>query len=159
MLFRSCCDWRDLGEERTKIAAGIRAGTRIIPPFAYLALGTAPEDQLACARICVNDVWPPAAQPVWKGEVYRHPKIRIAYLSGDFRESPVATLMAGIFEAHDKNRFDLSAISLLHHETSNMRLRLARAFDRFVDVQTKSDAEVADLLRQMEIDIAVDLSG
>ena len=40
-----------------------------------------------------------------------------------------------------------------------MRARLARAFDRFVDVRALSDERVARLLREMEIDIAVDLKG
>jgi predicted O-linked N-acetylglucosamine transferase (SPINDLY family) len=40
-----------------------------------------------------------------------------------------------------------------------MRVRLASGADRFIDISAKSDVEVADLLRQMEIDIAVDLKG
>jgi protein O-GlcNAc transferase len=40
-----------------------------------------------------------------------------------------------------------------------MRTRLVGAFDHFLDVQHKSDDEVADLLRAMQVDIAVDLKG
>jgi predicted O-linked N-acetylglucosamine transferase (SPINDLY family) len=40
-----------------------------------------------------------------------------------------------------------------------MRARLLGAFDRFEDVRSRSDAEVARLLRQGEYDIAVDLKG
>ncbi|HEY4124081.1 MAG TPA: tetratricopeptide repeat protein, partial [Rhizomicrobium sp.] len=40
-----------------------------------------------------------------------------------------------------------------------MRARVRNAFDRFIDVREKSDAEVALLIRQMEIDIVIDLKG
>jgi predicted O-linked N-acetylglucosamine transferase (SPINDLY family) len=40
-----------------------------------------------------------------------------------------------------------------------MRDRLSHAFERFIDVRERSDAEIADLLRELEVDIAVDLAG
>ena len=40
-----------------------------------------------------------------------------------------------------------------------MRARLKPSFDRFIDAERMSDAEVAALLRELEIDIAVDLKG
>jgi predicted O-linked N-acetylglucosamine transferase (SPINDLY family) len=40
-----------------------------------------------------------------------------------------------------------------------MRARLERAFDRFIDVQNRNDADITRALREMEIDIAVDLKG
>ena len=40
-----------------------------------------------------------------------------------------------------------------------MRRRLEAAFDRLIDVQDKTDAEVASLARELGIDIAVDLGG
>ena len=40
-----------------------------------------------------------------------------------------------------------------------MRRRIEAAFDRFIDVQALSDAEIAAMMREMEIDIAIDLNG
>jgi predicted O-linked N-acetylglucosamine transferase (SPINDLY family) len=68
-------------------------------------------------------------------------------------------LIAGLFEAHDRTRFDITAISIGPDSNDEMRARLRSAFDRFVDVRYKSDQEVALLLRELEIDIAVDLQG
>src|SRR5262249_319225 len=62
-------------------------------------------------------------------------------------------------EQHDRGRFDTVAISLGPDDGSLMRNRLKGAFGRFVDVRTKNDSEVARALREMEIDIAVDLKG
>jgi predicted O-linked N-acetylglucosamine transferase (SPINDLY family) len=68
-------------------------------------------------------------------------------------------LIAGLFEAHDRSRFEITAMSFGPDENDEMRARLRAAFDRFIDVGNKSDREVAGLLRELEIDIAVDLQG
>ncbi|MSP94584.1 MAG: glycosyltransferase family 41 protein [Alphaproteobacteria bacterium] len=154
-----CCDWHSLADEREAIAEGVRAGARVIPPFANIALSSSPEEQLQSARICVNDLWPSSGERLWRGERYEHDRIRVAYLSGDFHNTPVSSLMAGVFERHDRKRFQTVAISFTRDEGSEMRLRLTRTFDDFIEVQAKSDFEVAELLRSMEIDIAVDLMG
>ncbi len=154
-----CCDWSTLIKERETIAQRVEDGARTIPPFANIALSPSPENQLQCARICVNDLFPAAPEPLWRGERYAHDRIRVAYLSGDFHNTPVSTLMAGLFERHDKKRFQTVAISFVRAEASEMRIRLMRAFDDFIEVQAKSDREVAEIIRRMEIDIAVDLMG
>ncbi len=86
-------------------------------------------------------------------------KIRVAYLSADFHEHATTHLMAGLFEHHDADRFEITAISFGPDRRDDMRRRLSKAFGRFIDVRGKSDREVALLLREMEIDIAVDLKG
>ena len=42
---------------------------------------------------------------------YRHDRIRVAYLSADFRGHPVSHLLAGVLECHDKSRFEITAMS------------------------------------------------
>jgi len=154
-----CCDWRDLDRQKREIAAGLHAGKRVIAPFASVALSQSESDQLSCARVCIADRYPLSSRPLWQGQRYRHDKIRLAYLSGDFNNTAVATLMAGVFEHHDKARFETIAVSFARNDTSAMRARLSRSFARFIEVQDKSDVEVAQLLRQLEVDIAVDLMG
>jgi predicted O-linked N-acetylglucosamine transferase (SPINDLY family) len=116
-------------------------------------------DQLQCARLWAAHEALPAPTPLWRGEPYRHEKIRIAYVSADFHAHATSVLMAGVFERHDRNRFELVALSFGPDDGSEMRARVKNAFDRFVDVREKSDAEIAALMRQWEIDIAVDLKG
>jgi predicted O-linked N-acetylglucosamine transferase (SPINDLY family) len=153
-----CCDWRGFTEMRMEIESGLRAGRRVIPPFEYLALCRNAADQHACARIFARDKFP-AQPPLWRGERYRHDRIRIAYLSADFRNHAVASLMAGVFEHHDKSRFETIAFSFGVEKTGPMRARLEAAFEHFIDVERSSDQEIAKRLRQMEVDIAVDLMG
>jgi predicted O-linked N-acetylglucosamine transferase (SPINDLY family) len=93
------------------------------------------------------------------GERYDHDRIRLAYLSADFRDSATSRLMAGLFELHDRTRFETIAISFGPDTRDDVRLRLRNAFERFIDVRQMSNDEVVTLLREMEVDIAVDLTG
>jgi protein O-GlcNAc transferase len=99
------------------------------------------------------------ATQLWRGERYLHDRIRIAYSSTDFRDHVVADMITGCFEHHDRSRFHTTAISLGPNDGSQMRMRIATAFDRFVDVQALSDLDVAKLMRELEIDIVIDLNG
>jgi predicted O-linked N-acetylglucosamine transferase (SPINDLY family) len=159
-LYRmNACDWRHFEADKAAVAAGLQAGKRVIYPFINVALSHSMADQLQCARLWVAHQAPPSPTPLWRGEIYRHQKIRVAYVSADFHAHATAALMAGVFEQHDRNRFELIALSFGPDDSSEARTRLKNAFDRFIDVREKSDAEIALLIRQMEIDIAVDLKG
>ena len=74
-------------------------------------------------------------------------------------EHATAYLAAGLFERHDRSRFEVIGVSYGPDDHSPMRQRLMRAFDRFVDVRSRGDEETARLLREMEVDIAIDLKG
>ena len=152
------CDWRGFDAERDAIEAGLQSAKRIIAPFQAKTLGLSPEDELACARLWVADQYP-ALAPLWRGEPYDHERIRVAYVSADFHAHAMASLAAGVFEHHDRSRFETIAISFGPDDKSEMRARLCRAFDRFVDVRGQSEADIAKLIRDMEVDIAVDLMG
>jgi len=154
-----CCEWAEYGESAAQTSEDIRAGKRADTPFNFLAVSESAADQLKCSQTFVADKYPAAAQPVWRGERYRHDKIRVAYLSADLRDHAVAHLIAGLFEAHDRTRFDIAAISFGPDPNDEMRARLRAAFNRFIDVREKSDQDIALLLRELEIDIAVDLQG
>ncbi len=67
--------------------------------------------------------------------------------------------LVGVVEHHDRTRFEITGISFGWNERGELRPRLVEAFDHFLDVKARSDAEIAGLLREMEIDIAVDLGG
>ncbi|MFO1322775.1 MAG: tetratricopeptide repeat protein [Burkholderiales bacterium] len=155
----NCCDWRGLAAARAALSADVRAGRAGIEPFAYLGICDDPADQLACARIATALEHPPSPTPLWRGERYAYERIRVAYLSADFHEHATAFLLAELFELHDRSRFEVTAVSWGPDSGSAMRARLKRAFEQFIDVRGVSDAEVARLLREREIDIAVDLKG
>ena len=153
------CDWHSLDRDSATILTGLRAGKRIVAPFDSKALSFSAEDELICAHIWTTDQYATPIAPLYSAERYRHEKIRVAYLSADFRESPVASLLAGVFESHDSMRFEIIGVSLGPDDRSTMRARLQRTFAQFIDAKSLSDFEIASRLKQMEIDIAVDLMG
>lgn len=154
-----CCDWSNFDSDCSKLIDGIGKGLPVASPFAILGLPVTAEDQLKCARTFVGRTIGFANPPLWRGEIYSHDRIRIAYVSADFQDHATAHLMAGMLEHHDRTRFSTIAISLGANDGSAMRGRLTKAFGRFVDCFGKSDAEIAALMRDMEIDIAIDLKG
>ncbi len=153
------CDWRDFERLCAEINADVANGRPTIIPFQFLAVPSTAAAQLACERTFVRKKFPPHPRPVWGGEPYRHRRIRLAYLSANLNEHPVACLAAGMFARHDRSRFETFAISFGADRPSEMRNRLKGMFDRFIDANLMSDRELAGLLRDLEIDIAVDLNG
>ncbi len=152
------CDWIFLEEDTSYLLESLRSGLPVCTPFPLLAMPSTPADQLQCAKAYSADM--PSFPPLWSGKPHTHDRIRLAYLSSDFREHPLAFLTAGLFEEHDKSRFELTAIAYGPDEPeTDMRRRLKCAFERFVDVGRQSDKQVAELIRDLEIDIAVDLNG
>jgi predicted O-linked N-acetylglucosamine transferase (SPINDLY family) len=152
------CDWRDWDADCAQLVASVRDGKATTQPFIFLAVPSSPADQLQCAEAWTAQHFR-AEAPRWQGERYRHDRIRIAYLSADFRQHAAAVLMAGMFERHDRSRFEISAVSLGVDDGSPMRKRMTAAFEHFIDAHGLDDDAVADLLRANEIDIAVDLMG
>jgi len=152
------CDWQGLDALRTQIIESIHEGKRVCKTQALLAMTGDPADHLRCARI-FSQQHCPSQPPIWHGEIYKHRKIRIAYISPDFREHPVGHLTAGIFEYHDKEKFEIIAISLGIDDNSRLRQRMLAAFDKFIEVRQMTSRDVAAMLRSMEVDIAVDLAG
>jgi len=153
------CDWREHEPDIARIAEGLATGKRVTPPFPTLSMLQSAAQQRLAAEIWVHHRHPPDHSLGSVALRSRAARIRIAYLSGDFHEHPVSRLMAGVFETHDRSRFEISAISFGPDVNDPMRTRLRQTFEEFVDVRAQSDAEVAALLRRMQIDIAVDLAG
>lgn len=151
------CDWTDLEADIAQVLSMTRAAQTLSVPFTFFAIPSSPADQLQCATEFVRHK--PAFPPMWAGNVYSRDRIRVAYLSADFREHPVAYLMAGLFEHHDKSRFETTALSFGPDQDSATRDRIKRAFEHFIDVDKLSDHDVATLIRRKEIDIVVDLMG
>jgi predicted O-linked N-acetylglucosamine transferase (SPINDLY family) len=153
------CDWTDFDHDCAQLERGVAGGAAAALPFHLLPCTSDPAIQLACARDFIARRHPPAAIPLWRGERYAHDRVRVAYLSADFGDHPVSLLAAGLFERHDRRRFEITAVSYGPDGPSPMRARLKGAFDRFIDAQALRDADVAQRLRDLEIDIAVDLNG
>jgi predicted O-linked N-acetylglucosamine transferase (SPINDLY family) len=152
------CDWSNYDAERSDLIGCIERGLPVYP-FGVLALSGSADIQLRCARLFAKTRYPLSSTPLWRGETRTHDRIRVGYVSTDFRSHAVSYLMAGVFECHDKSRFDVTAISIGPEDNSELRQRVARSFERFIDAGDGRDDDIASRIRDAEIDILIDLNG
>jgi len=153
------CDWSDYESTVRRMSEEVRLGRPACDPLAFLCLIDDPASQLACAKSFVASNYATATSPTSFDGKKPHERLRVAYLSADFHEHATAYLVAELFELHDRSRFEIFGISFGPDSTGPMRSRLRAATDRFLDIRDLSDPAAADLLRDLEVDIAVDLKG
>lgn len=154
-----CADWRDQSALHSQLRAALARGERAAQPFACLAALDEPALQLRCAQLQATQ-WPQhQAAPLRRAVKQSPARLRIAYLSADFHDHATAHLMAGLFEQHNRSRFEVRAVSFGPPRSDPMRQRLQQAFEHFDEVGTLSDAAIAQQLAQQHIHIAIDLKG
>jgi predicted O-linked N-acetylglucosamine transferase (SPINDLY family) len=158
------CDWEGFDADLEELRRRAGCGEAASPPFAFLALCGAPGLQKRVAETWVRKKYPGQSRDsslgpaTLRGEM-RDDKIRLGYFSADLRDHPVGWLAAEVFEAHERRHFETTAFAFGPEGRDPMRLRLEHAFDRFIDVGDRSDADVVRLARSLKIDIAIDLGG
>jgi protein O-GlcNAc transferase len=156
---RHCCDWREYGAQLDQTLAALKGGAKVDRPFSFLSVCDSIAHQRECGQIYAAHLCPGTATPLWRGERYQHERIRIAYVSADFRDHVMSYAMAPIYERHDARRFQTIGMSLASCDESEIARRSQHALGEFIDGAALSDQQAAELLRKLEVDIAVDLTG
>ncbi len=153
------CDWAGIEGYLNTLQTGDIKRKDKFYPFNLLAVC---EDPFLIKQITQDYMASVHPQKGDLGDLAKHErneKIRIGYFSPDFRNHAVSFLMADVIEHHDKSKFELIAFSIGQGAQDEMRNRLESGFDQFIDVFSKSEKEIAQLARELKIDIAVDLGG
>jgi predicted O-linked N-acetylglucosamine transferase (SPINDLY family) len=153
------CDWSGRDADIALLTEGIDRDEPVVNPFILLALSDSAALQQRAAQVWARRLYRedpglPATLP--RGN---RGKIRIGYFSADFHDHATMHLMAGVFEAHDRSKFETFALSFGPDSQDEVRKRLVASCDQFIDVRGKSDRDVALLARGLGLDIAVDLKG
>lgn len=149
--------WADFDQSVEQVRAAVDQRRRDILPFPILAFVDDPGLHLNCSKLAAAIHDTPTARVAARH--VRHDKIRLAYFSADFHNHATMHLFAETLEAHDRDRFELSAFWFGKEWNDAWRERAKAAVDSFVDVRLVEDQAVAKLARDREIDIAVDLKG
>jgi predicted O-linked N-acetylglucosamine transferase (SPINDLY family) len=152
------CNWESIAED-VHLIPGLGTSEKDVPPFSLLPLEDAPERHLARSKVYAKVNYPQKPLPLKVRPSKRPKRIRIGYFSTDFKEHPVAYLIAKVLEQHNRDQFEVFGYSIYGSSSCAMRQRLEKSFDSFVDVQSMSDRDIALLARRDNIDIAVDLNG
>ncbi len=154
----NCCDWSDYDPIRESLSARVARGEPAGDPFSFLAHNERPADQrrraeLEIALRCSVKV---SLAPPHRSE---HERLRVAYLSADFRAHPVGRLLAPVLEQHDRSRFEIFALAAGMEDGSEIRRRVRAGCEHFLDITALQDAAVARRMAELEIDVAIDLGG
>ena len=153
------CDWASMAQFAAEIPARLKDGVTEIQPLTLMSSCSDPALLLHCARNSKLATRPKETATLWSGEAYRHDRMRVAYLSYDFRVHPVAFQLTRLLETHDRARFEIIGLGSCPDDRSEIRARMIGAVDQFHNVRTFSFRRIAETLRALEVDIVVDLSG
>ena len=157
------CDWHGLDVQIMAVRNLVKNVLEAqVSPFAFLSL---PNTTAAEQRICANNY---VAQTYAKLFEMRHSlnltystnkKIRIGYLSADFRLHPLAFLITEMIENHDRSQYEVHAYSYGQEDKTATRKRLVQAFDQFHNIRQLSDQAAAKKINADGITILIDLTG
>ena len=152
----SACDWTDYERTSAEIVAQVE---RDVPQGETISLTWFSFSAVLQKRVVEMYSRRYTSHPIVQQQARQTARIRVAYLSLHFHEHPMAYMYAKLFEAHDRSRFEVMALSYGPDDKSEMRGRLEKAFDHFIDVRKLNDLEAAQLIQREQVDILIDLSG
>lgn len=152
------CNWANYDKLIIELIAKVKNDQKAAIPYNFISL----LDDRHLIKNAIEIYAKSLQSEITRAKQAKQPKkekIRLGYFSADFHNHPTAYLIAELFECHDKEKFELIAFVFGRNSPDEMRQRLENAFDQFLDVSDKTDEEVSQIVREMEIDIAIDLKG
>ncbi len=153
------CDWENFSENKNLLEKNIFSGKKSSNPFSTLLMYDSPRLHKKSSKIFFESEYNRNSFKEILKELPSNKKVHIGYYSSDFHNHATMYLMANLFEMHDKSKFQTHAFSFGQDDNSEIRNRVSKTFDKFLDVRLKTDEQIVDMSRELKIDIAVDLKG
>jgi predicted O-linked N-acetylglucosamine transferase (SPINDLY family) len=162
-LEREACRWADADAA----LAGLRASVAVLPadtpmetgPFPHAVLVDDPLEQLKVARHYALHV-ARGVRPLPRRMARAHGgRLRIGYLSADFHLHATSQLMVQMLEHHDRSAFEVTLFSTGPEDNSATRQRIKASSEHFEELRGCSVERMAQRVRELGIDILVDLKG
>jgi protein O-GlcNAc transferase len=165
-LLRKVCDWERLGPLVDRFRNIVNhIPTEQVTPFSVIALypASTAEEQLKAAQSFCRHLNQPVDS---NGEIFRQTprsaaqrKIKVGYVSADFRYHATSFLIAELFEKHDRDRFEIYAYAFDTDDGSEVRRRIQKSVHQFVDIRSLSTLAAAQRISADQVDILIDLKG
>ena len=157
------CDWAGLNKQIAQLREWVNTEPNAqISPFAFLAMpSTTALEQKQCASNYASSAYANliAMRETLNFTYKKNPKLKIGYLSADFRLHPLAFLITELIENHDRSQFEVIAYSYGADDKTPARKRLEKAFDQFNEFRHLNEIDAAKKINADQIDILVDLTG
>jgi protein O-GlcNAc transferase len=152
------CDWTRYDADVATLLSFAEDEKVIVNPFNFLTFSNSRKIQFETAKRYAKQ-FSNFAEEIWPRPHTSKTKLRIGYFSGDFREHPVAQLVSGVFENHDRSRFEVELYSLGKNTGDKSQRRILDACDFYSHVGNMTYVKALDFVRERDLDIAVDLAG
>ena len=153
------CDWENYNHNINFLKKEILNEKKVSKSFTILSIFDSLSLQKKNTETNIKDKYKNIYLPKKKEIKTKNKKIKLGYFSADFRAHAISYLLAKMFELHDKSKFEIFAFSFSPKKNDAMQKRISSAFDKFLDVNGKTDHEIAKLSYELKIDIAIDLMG
>ncbi|WP_020174881.1 tetratricopeptide repeat protein [Methyloferula stellata] len=160
---RHICDWSEYDADHHKLIDFIAQKKEAIFMLLLMSFPSTPAQQLDCAKLAMKRLNESSGRIGTEIEATPDAKpsgkIRVGYLSTDFRDHPVGRLLPELFARHDRAKIEVIGYALGVEDAGLLRGRIRQACDSFVDLHHMPDAEAARRIQADRIDILVDLTG
>jgi predicted O-linked N-acetylglucosamine transferase (SPINDLY family) len=153
------CDWSGIDRLIAMIDGDIAVGRLSAEPFGWQGIATSDRSLQRCAQLYNAARFPAARGNSAPARTGAGGKIRIGYLSGEFREQATSLLLVGVLEQHDSGRFEVYAIDNGWDDLSATRRRIDRAVHRMIPIRELNDRDALAAIRESRIDILINLNG
>ena len=146
------CEWNDYEKELIELENDIKNKKKVTTPWQGLSLFDSPSIQLENTVLFTDN------QKKNSHEITAKQKINLAYISANFCEHAVSNQLSEIFKIHDKNKFNIFGFYLGTKIDSKLE-EIKNSFDYFFDISQTSTEKIIQLIKDLKIDIAIDLMG
>ena len=153
------CDWSDFDKQINILKKSLKKNLKVVAPFILLGLIDQPDYHKLASQIYCSDKFSQFLEKKKLNQYKDHKKIRIGYFSAEFHQHPVLQLMMDVYKNHNKNKFEIYGFSHDPEGENIYRNEAKGYFDKFIDITKMNDDVVVKLCREMEIDIAINLTG
>jgi protein O-GlcNAc transferase len=162
-LEREACRWAEAAAELERLRPALRAvpphRAAETAPFAHAVLVGDPAEQLKVAQhYALHVAGKVQALPRQRARD-RGRRLRLGYLSADFHTHATSQLLVQVLEHHDRQAFEVFALSTGPDDGSALRRRVIGSVEHFEEHRGRSHASIAQRVRELGVDILVDLKG
>jgi predicted O-linked N-acetylglucosamine transferase (SPINDLY family) len=152
------CDWHGVKSLIEEIERDMASGKTLVEPFGWQGIATSERSLCLCANL-YNQSEFPAKDTHLKRIASAEKKVRVGYLSGEFREQATSHLFVGVLESHDHSQFDIYAFDNGWDDKSEIRQRISASVPNIVDISRVGDHSAAEVIGDNQIDILINLNG
>jgi protein O-GlcNAc transferase len=155
----SACAWDGMGDLVAEVNRDISSGKSSAEPFGWQGLAKSPRSLQRCAELFNVEKYPAKNNGTPPRRLADRIKIRVGYLSGEFRDQATSHLIVGVLEQHDRSRFEIFGFDNGWNDRSDIRGRIEASCLEMIDINRLSDEAAAAAVRDRQIPILVNLNG